>query len=264
MKNPAAGARSLAAYAVARILREGVTLDAALHDALAAAPAALGPSVRSLSYGAVRGYFRHEAILGRLLTQPVRSLDPLLRALLSVALFELEDARTPEYAVVDAAVKTAKATDAARPAVSSTPCCDAICASARHWIRRLPATLQRVTRRPSGWPTGFVPIGRCAGPNCWPPATRRRRCGCASTACSRRPSHISNYSGKRGLARMRKSVCRWQWCWIRLATCTNCRGSPLEWCPSRTWVPSASRFRWRWPLISACSTRARRREARLP
>jgi 16S rRNA (cytosine967-C5)-methyltransferase len=33
---------------------------------------------------------------------------------LSVALFELEDARTPEYAVVDAAVKTAKATDAAR------------------------------------------------------------------------------------------------------------------------------------------------------
>jgi 16S rRNA (cytosine967-C5)-methyltransferase len=110
----AAGSRSLAAHAVARILREGVTLDAALHDALAAAPAALGPSVRSLSYGAVRGYFRHEAILGRLLTQPVRSLDPLLRALLSVALFELEDARTPEYAVVDAAVKTAKATDAAR------------------------------------------------------------------------------------------------------------------------------------------------------
>ena len=114
MNNPAAGARSLAAYAVARILREGVTLDAALHDALAAAPAALSPSVRSLGYGAVRGYFRHEAILGKLLSQPVRSLDLLLRAILSVALFELEDARTPDYAVVDAAVKTAKATDAAR------------------------------------------------------------------------------------------------------------------------------------------------------
>jgi 16S rRNA (cytosine967-C5)-methyltransferase len=110
----AAGARSLAAYAVARVLREGVTLDAALHDALCAAPAALAPAVRSLSYGAVRGYYRHEALLGRLLSQPVRSLDFLVRALLSVALFELEDARTPEYAVVDAAVKTAKATDAAR------------------------------------------------------------------------------------------------------------------------------------------------------
>jgi 16S rRNA (cytosine967-C5)-methyltransferase len=114
MNTAAAGARSLAAYAVARVLREGVTLDAALHDALCAAPAALAPAVRSLSYGAVRGYYRHEALLGRLLSQPVRSLDFLVRALLSVALFELEDARTPEYAVVDAAVNTAKATDAAR------------------------------------------------------------------------------------------------------------------------------------------------------
>jgi len=114
MNNAAAGARSLAAHAVARILREGVTLDAALQGALSTAPAALAPSVRSLCFGAVRGYYRHEALLGRLLSQPVKSLDFLVRALLSVALFELEDARTPEYAVVDAAVKTAKATDAAR------------------------------------------------------------------------------------------------------------------------------------------------------
>ena len=114
MKATAASARSLAAYAVARILREGVTLDGALKDALAAADPKLAPSVRSLSYGAVRGYYRHEAILGRLLSVPVRSLDFLVRALLSVALYELEDARTPDYAVVDAAVQTAKATDANR------------------------------------------------------------------------------------------------------------------------------------------------------
>jgi 16S rRNA (cytosine967-C5)-methyltransferase len=110
----AASARSLAAHAVARVLRDGVTLDTALKDALVAAPDKLHPSVRSLSYGAVRGYFRHEAILGKLLSTPVRSLDPLVRALLSVALYEIEDARTPDYAVVDAAVKTAKATDAVR------------------------------------------------------------------------------------------------------------------------------------------------------
>jgi 16S rRNA (cytosine967-C5)-methyltransferase len=114
MRASAASARSLAAYAVARLLREGVTLDAALKDALVAADPKLYPSVRSLSFGAVRGYFRHEAILGKLLSTPVRSLDFLVRALLSVALFELEDARTPEYAIVDAAVQTAKATDAAR------------------------------------------------------------------------------------------------------------------------------------------------------
>src|SRR5580704_18995246 len=116
MNATAASARSLAAHAVARILREGVTLDAALKDALAAANPKLAPSVRSLSYGAVRGYYRHEAILRSVLSAPVRSLDPLVRALLSVALFELEDERTPEYAVVDAAVSTAKATDAARAA----------------------------------------------------------------------------------------------------------------------------------------------------
>ncbi len=110
----AGSARSLSAHAVARVLREGVTLDAALRDALAAADAKLHSSVRSLSYGAVRGYYRHEAILGMLLTQPVRSLDFLVRALLSVAFYELEDKRTPEYAVVDAAVRCAKATDAMR------------------------------------------------------------------------------------------------------------------------------------------------------
>jgi 16S rRNA (cytosine967-C5)-methyltransferase len=107
-------ARSISAYAVARILREGVTLDSALAGALAAAEERLAPTVRSLCYGAVRGYYRHEAILGRLLSQPVGSLDYLVRALLSVALFELEDARSPDYAIVDAAVKSAKATDAAR------------------------------------------------------------------------------------------------------------------------------------------------------
>jgi len=48
------------------------------------------------------------------LSAPVKSQDLLVRALLSVALYELEDERTPEYAVVDAAVQTAKATDAAR------------------------------------------------------------------------------------------------------------------------------------------------------
>ena len=114
MRGAAASARSLAAHAVARLLREGVTLDAALKDALVAADAKLHSPVRSLGYGAVRGYFRHEAILGKLLSTPVRSLDFLVRALLSVALYELEDERTPEYAVVDAAVQTAKATDAVR------------------------------------------------------------------------------------------------------------------------------------------------------
>jgi 16S rRNA (cytosine967-C5)-methyltransferase len=110
----AADARSVAAQVVARILDDGVTLDAALQSALAAAPRELVPPVRSLSFGAVRGFYRHEAILGRLLSQPTKTLDSVIRALLSIALFELEDARTPQYAVVDAAVKAAKSSEAGR------------------------------------------------------------------------------------------------------------------------------------------------------
>jgi 16S rRNA (cytosine967-C5)-methyltransferase len=109
MSNAALDARAVAAQVTMRVLRERVTLDAALEAALAEAPRTLVSSARSLSFGAVRGFFRHEAILRRLLTQPGKSLEPLVRAILSVALFELEDARTPDYAVVDAAVRTAKA-----------------------------------------------------------------------------------------------------------------------------------------------------------
>jgi 16S rRNA (cytosine967-C5)-methyltransferase len=138
----ASSSRSLAAHAVARVLREGVTLDTALKDALAAADPKLAPSVRSLSYGAVRGYFRHEAILGKLLSVPVRSLDLLVRALLSVALYELEDARTPEYAVVDAAVRCAKATDAKRAA-------GLINAVLRRYLRERKALDAEIARRPA-------------------------------------------------------------------------------------------------------------------
>jgi len=142
MRGAAASARSLSAYAVARVLREGVTLDAALKDALAAVDAKLHAPVRSLSYGAVRGYYRHEAILGMLLSQPVRSLDFLVRALLSVALYELEDERSPEYAVVDAAVETAKATDAARAA-------GLINAVLRRYLRERVALDAEIARKPA-------------------------------------------------------------------------------------------------------------------
>jgi transcription termination factor NusB len=109
MSNASLDARAVAAQVTSRVLRDHLTLEAALDAALEGAPRTLVASARSLSFGAVRGFYRHEAILRRVLTQPGKSLEPLVRAILSVALFELEDARTPDYAVVDAAVSTAKA-----------------------------------------------------------------------------------------------------------------------------------------------------------
>lgn len=109
-------ARLPAAIAVARVLGEGSSLDVCLQESVAGSDPARASAIRSLAFGAVRGYYRHEAILGRLSSQPVERLEPLVRALLSVALFELEDARTPAYAIVDAAVDAAKAGPAARAA----------------------------------------------------------------------------------------------------------------------------------------------------
>jgi 16S rRNA (cytosine967-C5)-methyltransferase len=137
-----ASARSLAAHSAARVLREGVTLDSALQGALAAADPNLQSAVRSLGYGAIRGYFRYVAILGRLSSTPVRSLEFLVQGILSVALFELEDARTPAYAVVDAAVQTAKAGDAARAA-------GLINAILRRYLRERVAIDAEIARRPA-------------------------------------------------------------------------------------------------------------------
>ncbi len=106
--------RALAADVLLRVRDGGATLDAALQAVLGGAAPERASAVRSLSYGAVRGYYRHDAILARLSSKPVRALDPPVRALLSVALYEIEDARTPQYAVVDAAVDAVKATAAAR------------------------------------------------------------------------------------------------------------------------------------------------------
>lgn len=134
--------RSLAALAVARVLGDGVKLEEALQGVLAAAPGAPAPPVRSLAFGAVRGFHRHEALLERLLSQPVSSLEGLVRALLSVALFEIEDAQTPHYAVVDAAVKSAKSSGAARAA-------GLINAVLRRYLRERPALDADIARKPA-------------------------------------------------------------------------------------------------------------------
>jgi 16S rRNA (cytosine967-C5)-methyltransferase len=174
-------------------LREGVTLDTALAGALAGAGngPALAPSVRSLCYGAVRGYYRHEAILGRLLSQPVASLDYLVRALLSVALFELEDAArrimrssTPPWRAPRRPMRRG-------PAASSMPCCAAICASAPaidtqiagNPVTRHAAPIWLADRYRADWPVRWTQL--------LARAIRRRRCGCGSIAgAAPRPDYL--------------------------------------------------------------------------
>ena len=64
--------------------------------------------IKALSYGALRWHHRNQLIIDRLLERPLRARDKVLEALLSVGLFQLVDARQPEYAAVSATVDASK------------------------------------------------------------------------------------------------------------------------------------------------------------
>ncbi len=101
--------RALAARALQRVLVEGCTLDEALRlpevEALSVVDRA---QVKALAFGAVRWHHRHRLLLGTLLDRPLRDRDRVLEALLSVGLFQLLDARQPDYAAVSATVEAAR------------------------------------------------------------------------------------------------------------------------------------------------------------
>jgi 16S rRNA (cytosine967-C5)-methyltransferase len=104
----------LAALAVTRVfdganLREAL---AAVDDASALRGRTL---VQELAYGTLRYWGRVDAIVDVLARKPIG--DPLLRALLAVALYQLEHTRAPAFAVVDRAV--AAAGEAVRPAAKA-------------------------------------------------------------------------------------------------------------------------------------------------
>ncbi len=100
-------AREAAARAVARVVGEGVTLNAAL-EALAER---VTPQDRSLlgelSYGALRFYPTLDPVLGMLLRKPLKSKDLVVHALLICALYQLCHTRIPDHAVVNESVEAA-------------------------------------------------------------------------------------------------------------------------------------------------------------
>lgn len=104
-QEPGAASRALAARAVAAVLGAGVTVDAAFGSLeLQNLAAADRSQVKALAFGALRWHHRHRRLLGLLLDRPLPGRDRLLEALLSVGLFQLLDARQPEYAAVSSTV----------------------------------------------------------------------------------------------------------------------------------------------------------------
>ena len=126
--------QTLAALVVTRVFD-----GANLRDALAAVDdgsALRGRTlVQELAYGTLRHWGMLDATATALARKPIP--DPLLRALVAVAIYQLDHTRAPPFAVVDRAV--AAAGHAVRPAAKSL-----VNAMLRRYLREGPAVRERV------------------------------------------------------------------------------------------------------------------------
>jgi 16S rRNA (cytosine967-C5)-methyltransferase len=128
-----------AAQAVGEVLA-GRSLDAALEASWRRRPGLEPPqraAIQDIAYGTLRHLTRVEALLDALLERPLR--DARLRALLLVALYQLEATRAAPHAVVDHAVRASEA-------VGLTSARGLVNAVLRRFLRERPALSARVER----------------------------------------------------------------------------------------------------------------------
>ncbi len=137
-----------AALAVHRVL-DGQSLSAALQACGADDAGPARSLVHELAYGTLRHYGTLDALARALADKPIP--DRKLAALVAVALYQLEHAKMPAFAVVDQAV--AAAADIARPAAKGL-----VNAVLRRYLREREALLERVRSEP---------VGRWSHPRWW-------------------------------------------------------------------------------------------------
>lgn len=108
----AAHARADAARVVDAVVRDGRTLE----DALAQQPAnaAARAAVQSLAWGSIRWFPELDACLALLAGRPACKLDPAVRALVIVGLYQLDHSQTPPHAAVAETVEAARLLGKAR------------------------------------------------------------------------------------------------------------------------------------------------------
>jgi 16S rRNA (cytosine967-C5)-methyltransferase len=138
--------QTAAALAVCRVL-EGTTLPAALADG-SGAPVNRA-FVQELAYGTLRFWGRMSALADALSARP---LEAKLRALVAVALYQLDHTRVPPFAVVDRAVDAAALVT--RPQAKRT-----VNAMLRRYLRERDALNDQVVRA--------SPVARWSHPRWW-------------------------------------------------------------------------------------------------
>jgi len=134
--------RAVAAQALDRIVRDGVSLRDAFADA---AVRLADPRDRALLsallHAACRTWPRYDAALDRLLERPLRRREPVLHALLVIGLVQLEVLGLAAYAAVAATVEAARALK--RPQLAGL--CNAVL---RRWLREREAQAVALDRDP--------------------------------------------------------------------------------------------------------------------
>lgn len=179
----AARIRAAAARSVAAVAGQGRGLEAALAEA--GIEAGWRPAVQSLAFGTVRWYGELEACLVLLLDRPRAALDPLVRALALVGLYQLEHGATPAHAAVAETVEATRVLGRPRAA-------GFVNALLRRFLRERAMIMATAQRRPEArhahpawlldalardWPRDWQAI--VAAGNAEPPMWLRvnRRCG---------------------------------------------------------------------------------------
>lgn len=103
-------ARLLALTIIGRVIDKGESLSAALPEAIqSVADQGTRARAQALCYGVLRWYGHLDGLLKLLLERPLKSKDRDLHLLLMLGLYELEDARSPEHAIVSGVVERASA-----------------------------------------------------------------------------------------------------------------------------------------------------------
>jgi 16S rRNA (cytosine967-C5)-methyltransferase len=102
----AAQARALATRVLIAVARDGRRLEDALAGA--SAPASLKATVQSLSFGTIRWFYQLEACLAGLSGRPLDRLDPEVRALALIGLYQLAHGETPAHAAVAETVEASR------------------------------------------------------------------------------------------------------------------------------------------------------------
>ena len=108
--------RAAAARAVALVLGEGTTLEAALARVNTSSEVAERAHAQALAFGSLRFGHRLKHVAAALLPNPWEKQSSDLQALLLIGLYQLEYGATPPHAAVSTTVEAARATGQARAA----------------------------------------------------------------------------------------------------------------------------------------------------